>query len=90
MPHSDELLSRLVAPPAPAAIVVGASPYTFTAPYNGCVVVSGGTVSLVQLGRAGVFLATGVTTGVFPVSAGDQIKVTYTVAPTMNFLPTLR
>lgn len=90
MPHLDELLAKLVAPPAPAAIVVGASPYTYTAPSNGCVVVSGGTVSLVQLGRAGAFLATGVTTGVFPVSAGDQIKVTYTVAPTMTFLPTLR
>lgn len=90
MPHSDETLSRLVAPPAPGAIVVGASPYTYAAPQNGVVVVSGGTVSLIQLGRSGIFLDTGLLTGVIPVSAGDQVKVTYAVAPTLSFLPSLR
>lgn len=90
MPHSDELLSRMVAAPIPGAIVVGASPYTYTSPQNGVVVVSGGTVSLVQLGRAGTFLATGLLTGVIPVSAGDQVKITYTLAPTVTFLPDLR
>ena len=90
MPHSDEILSRMVAAPTPGAIVVGTSPYTYTAPQNGVVVVSGGSVSLVQLGRSGVFLATGLLTGVIPVSAGDQIKVTHVVAPALTFLPGLR
>lgn len=89
MPHSDEYLAKLVAPPAPPAVVVGTSPYTFTAPRSGCVVISGGTVSLVQLGRAGTFLSTGLITGIIPVSPNDQITVTYVVAPTITFLPSL-
>jgi hypothetical protein len=33
------------------------------------------------------YFATGQTAGVFPVSSGDRILVTYTVAPSLAFMP---
>lgn len=52
--------------PAPAAqpaqtISVGASPFTFTALFNGVLSVTGGTVSNVSIIRQGVSVATGIT-----------------------------
>ncbi|MCA8326124.1 hypothetical protein [Burkholderia cepacia] len=69
------------------AITVGASPYTYTAPAAGTVFVSGGTDSALQLKRGATTIATGFVDGPVPVSAGDQVIVTYSVAPTMNFVP---
>lgn len=70
------------------ALTVTASPFTYTAPFTGCVVVTGGTVSLIQLIRQGVTIATGLTTGFIQVSRLDQVQVTYSGLPTMTFLPT--
>ena len=87
MPHFDEALG-LAQPSqrAPVAITVGASPFTTVARAGGVVVVQGGTVSLVELGRNGVFTTLGVTAGAVPVSQDDSVRVTYTVAPTMTFI----
>lgn len=85
MPHSDEASSLLAASAPLAAVVVGASPFTYVAPDSGTLVVQGGTVSLVELGRKGSFVTTGLIAGVVPVSRGDQLRVTYTVLPTMTF-----
>jgi hypothetical protein len=71
-----------------AAITVTASPFTYTAGFNGSVAVTGGTVSLIQLIRQGVTVATGLTAGLIPVSRRDQVVVTWTGSPTMTFLPT--
>lgn len=70
-----------------AAITVGASPYTYTAAAAGTVFVSGGTDSALQLKRGSTTIATGFVDGPVPVSAGDQVIVTYSAAPTMNFVP---
>jgi len=70
-----------------AAITVSASPFTYTAPAAGSVVVTGGTVSAIALIRQGTTVATGLTTGLIPVSRFDQVKVTYSVVPTMTFIP---
>lgn len=79
-------------PPAVAqptlTITVGASPFSYIAPFTGSVAVSAGTVSLIQLIRQGVTVATGVTAGMIPVSRTDTVKVTYTGLPVMIFLPT--
>jgi 2-keto-4-pentenoate hydratase len=40
---------------------------------------------LVELGRKGSFVTTGITAGVVPVARGDQVRVTYTVLPTATF-----
>lgn len=69
------------------AITVGASPFSFPASFNGNVTVTGGTVSLITINRQGTVVATGLITGIIPLSRGDVVQVTYTVAPTMKFLP---
>jgi hypothetical protein len=71
-----------------AAIAPGASPYTYTALAAGNVVVTGGTVSNVQLKRgATTIVVDTATNAVVPVSAGDQVITTYSVVPTMSFVP---
>jgi hypothetical protein len=81
--------SRLTAKPPPiVAIVSATSPFTFTASQNGTVSISGGTVSSITLGRARVTgVNVGFTSGLVPVSQGDTVTVTYSVAPVMNFIP---
>lgn len=83
--HAGELLCLLSSAPPQVAITVGASPFTYTAPNPGRVVIQGGTVSLIELGRNGAFVTTGIIVGVIPVSRDDQIRVTYTVLPTLTF-----
>ena len=68
-------------------ISVGGSPFTYTAPFNGHVAVTGGTVSAISIIRQGTTVATGLTAGVIPASRADQIKVTYTGVPAMTFIP---
>lgn len=69
-----------------SATVTGASPFSFTAPSDGIVFVSGGTVSLIEYART-AFFATGATAGPFFVFKGDILRVTYTVVPTIHFVP---
>lgn len=74
---------------APTAITIGASPFAFTLPSKGEVLVAGGTVTGITITRGGSGpLATGVLAGVFPGSKGDIVTVTYTAVPTsMDFIP---
>ena len=65
-------------------IQVTASPFTFTVPRPTRVIISGGTVSAISTSRNGVtFDPTGITSGSVVLWAGEQIQVTYSVAPTM-------
>lgn len=72
---------------AQVAITPGASPYAYTAPAIGNLVITGGTVSAVTLTHAGGSPVSVPTAGIIPVMAGDIVTVTYTVAPTMTFIP---
>lgn len=76
-------------PPAPETIITpSGSPFTFTAPRGGFVIVQGGTVGSVQFSRTpNVFYFTGEISGVFPVGQLDQLKITYSVVPNMTFVP---
>lgn len=85
MPHSDETLASLVINTPVSGVTPGASPYTYTAPNDGNIIVQGGTVTVIELGRNGTFATTGLTAGVVPMKRGDQLRVTYAVAPTMTF-----
>lgn len=69
-----------------AAVTVGASPFVYTAASDGNVIVTGGTVSLIQYGRNAAFTSIGITSGIVPVFAGDSVRVTYTALPTMTFI----
>ena len=81
-----------LADPTPRAqpaqsVAIGASPFTYTAAFNGTVAITGGTVSAIALIRQGTSIATGIVAGLFPLSRLDQLQITYSVAPTMTFLP---
>lgn len=72
----------------PSGVTVGASPFTYTALVGGSVIVQGGTVSQLAISRDGTtFYVTGLTAGVIPLSQNDKLKITYTVTPTVTFLP---
>lgn len=68
--------------PLPIPITIGASVFTYTAPYDGWVVINGGTVSLVQFSRDGGSTLFAIAGSLVPVCKGDQVKVTYSVIPT--------
>ncbi len=68
-------------------ITVGASPFTYTAPYPMAVVLSGGTVSLVSYRRGASLVALGLLAGIIELNTGDSLQVTYLTAPTMTAIP---
>jgi len=82
-------LAQLSAERPIAPVSVGASPFVYTAFTIGHIFVSGGTVSAISLERSGVALAC--PSNVFiPVAANDMVTVTYSVLPTMTFIPSAR
>jgi|GEM_PF-6951911 len=70
-----------------SAVSVGASPFAYTAAARGALAVSGGTVSAISMTRGGTTIPLGVLAGLFQVTNGDKITITYSVAPTVNFAP---
>lgn len=72
----------------PTAITPTGSPFTFANPTSGPiqVIVSGGTVTAINLVIGGVDYLAGLVAGVFVVRAGSSIKVTYAIAPTMTYV----
>lgn len=81
-------LWRGLAPEIETGVTLTGSPFTYNAPRRGSLIVSGGTVSLIRFSRDGsTFYNTGATAGMFALSAADRLEVTYTVAPTLTFVP---
>lgn len=67
-----------------STVAASASPFVYQAATRGQLIVSGGTVSVIALSRDGTnYYTTGETSGVFPMSFGDRIKITYSVVPTV-------
>jgi|SRR5208282_4197475 len=79
-------------PSSEVTVTVSASPFTYTAPRGGFILVQGGTVSAIAFSRSAttagvsIFYTTGQTMGVFPVSQNDKLKVTYSGKPSMIFI----
>lgn len=70
-------------------ISLGASPFTYIARTIGHIFVTDGTVSAISLVRSGVAVAC--PSNIFiPVAANDSVTVTYSVLPTMTFIPSAR
>lgn len=92
-PTADSLVELLFQPlpdramGAAESVTPGASPATVTANRDGQLIVRGGTVSQIDYVRNGVATTIGVTAGLFPLLVGDGIRITYTVAPTVTFIP---
>lgn len=75
-------------PSAESAVTPTASPFTYVAAERGFMIVTGGTVGVVQFSRDGsTNYITGQTAGCFPLSQGDTLILTYSVAPTMTWVP---
>lgn len=72
-------------PDALASVTLTGSPYAYTAQQPGQLFVNGGTVSAVTLTRAGTTV-NAPAAGCY-LTPGDTITVTYTVAPTVTFVP---
>ena len=70
-------------------VTVGASPFFYVAPQGGSLIIQGGSTTQIAFSRDGNnFFVTGLIAGMFPVSQGDTVKITYPVAaPTVNFVP---
>lgn len=69
-------------------IPVGSSPFMYTAPFRMAVAISGGNVSLVTYGRAGLAIPTGLTGGLIELNAGDTVTVVWLgLRPTMTGIP---
>lgn len=69
------------------AVVLTGSPFSFTASEKGTAFVSGGTVSSIQVTRSRATFTTGQTSGNVPLAQGDMLIVTYSIAPTLTFVP---
>lgn len=71
-------------------VTLTGSPYVYSATKKGCVIINGGTVSAVAFSRDGgtTYYTVGTVAGMFTVNASDLLKITYTVAPTVTFVPT--
>lgn len=81
-------LTDLVSNAKPSAsITPSSSPSAYVASVQGHLLVVGGTVSSITLKRGRATIATGMTSGFIPVSSNDIVTVTYTVAPTLTFVP---
>lgn len=79
----------LAGQPGPIASVnLQGNPFSYKAPSNGSLAISGGRVTGVTLARARVSgVPLGITSGVVPLSQGDVVTISYSIAPELNFIP---
>lgn len=85
-PWTQYLQQFTQAPPNFMIVTVSASPFSYKVKEPGSVTIVGGTVSAVILTRGTSSIdLTG--TKIIPVSINDIITITYSVLPTINFIP---
>lgn len=87
MPHIGEKAELVATRGAAQSITPTGSAFSYTAPANGIIILSGGTVSVIEYGRGASFYVAGLLAGSYAIARGDTIRVTYAVAPIMTFLP---
>lgn len=79
---------RGLAPGNVEPVTLTGSPYTYSAARRGSLLVSGGTVTAIEFSRDGTaYYNVGVIAGAIPINAGDLVRITYAVAPTVTFVP---
>lgn len=75
---------------AESDITPDGSPFSYTnaSAYTKDVIISGGTVTLIEFSRdEAAYYTTGLITGIVTLSPGDTVRTTYAVAPTMTAVP---
>lgn len=70
-------------------ITLTGSPFVYVSPIMAYIVVQGGTVSKLEFSRdtGTTWIDLGTVAGMFTLEAQDEMRVTYTVAPTMTSVP---
>lgn len=89
-PWISYLQQFTINPPPFAPITVGISPFGYEAKEPGNVFISGGTVSGITLTRGSDTITVAPSTAnprLIPVAVNDIITVTWSVLPTMKFIP---
>lgn len=88
-PRWWSFFSQQFGPQKAQQITPTGSPFVFKSPnYRGVLLVSGGTVSAVTYSQENtVYYPTGQVAGCFPMAGADFLKLTYTVAPTLTYVP---
>lgn len=81
----NAVTSRTDTPIGVTAVTVGASPFSYVAPADGVLSIVGGTVSALAYIRQSTTVTLPLT-GLVPVKKGDTVRITYSVAPTVNLL----
>lgn len=82
-------LQQFTIPPPPfMPIDVGASPFEYEAKEPGNLAISDGTVTLISITRGSDTITLGAGTDRFiPVAINDIVTITYSVLPTIKFVP---
>lgn len=75
-------------PPSVTSVTVSASPFSYTAREPGNLAITGGTISQISLIRGNVTISFGAGSNkIIPVGINDVVTITYSVLPTVSFLP---
>jgi len=87
LPWIQYLQQFTIAPPSFMPVIVGSSPFEYTAEEPGNLFISGGTVTGITLTRGAdtITLPTSIT--LIPVAVADIVEVTYSVLPIIKFIP---
>lgn len=87
-PWNSYLQQFTQAPPNILSVSVGASPFSYTAREPGNIAITSGTISNVRLTRGIVDIDFGAGTNItVPVGINDVVTITYSVLPTIRFIP---
>jgi len=88
LPPWNSYLQQFTQAPAPVInITVGASPFAYTTRIPGQLVISGGTLTGITLTRGTVVLTLATTNRLILMGINDIVTVSYSVLPTIQFLP---
>jgi len=84
----QRFFNALVAPPsAVEAVQVSGSPVTYKAAQRGTLAVTGGTVTSISFSRARATIDIPGGAPLIPMANDDEVIITYSVAPTISFVP---
>ncbi len=87
-PWIEYLQQFTIAPPALVDVTVGASPFEYEAEEPGNLYIAGGNVSAITLTRGSDTIALSTVRPLFvPVGIKDIVDITYSVLPTIKFIP---
>lgn len=89
-PFIGYLQQFTIAPPAFMDITVGSSPFEYLSAEPGNIFITGGTVSGITLTRGPDTITIAPDTSIprlIPLAVDDLIEITYSVIPTIKFIP---